>query len=65
MRISAGVLKLCVVAVGLCCLVAVPTGQQPARGAVAPVPIYQVDPFWPKCAAAQELDHGSGAGDGD
>ena len=31
MRISAGVLKLCVVAVGLCCLVAVPTGQQPAR----------------------------------
>jgi hypothetical protein len=48
MRISAGVLKLCVVAVGLCCLVAVPTGQQPARGAVVPVPIYQVDPFWPK-----------------
>jgi len=48
MRISSGVLKLCVVVIGLGCLVAVPTGQQPARGAAAPVPIYQVDPFWPK-----------------
>ena len=40
--------------VGLSCLVAVPSGQQASqaaqtgRAAAAPVPVYQVDPFWPK-----------------
>ena len=43
-------LTVLVTLIGLSCLVAVPSGQQasPGRGAAAPVPVYQVDPFWPK-----------------
>ena len=49
MRTRARALTRLVALIGLSCLVAVPSGQQaPARGASAPVPIYQVDPFWPK-----------------
>ena len=50
MHIRQRLLTLLVALIGLSCLVAVPSGQQaaPARGASAPVPVYQVDPFWPK-----------------
>src|SRR5688572_11605630 len=49
-RISKLLVKVFAVAAGLSCLVAEPAGQQPRppQGASAPVPVYQVDPFWPK-----------------